>query len=150
MIGNPRYCTVGTLALPFFVAFEFLGAFVETLGYLAITLSLVLGIVNYEFALAFLAVAVLAGLLLSVSAVLLEDLAFRRYGRLGDLLALIAYGVLENLGYRQLITAYRVRGFFSYLRGNKSWGEIQRVGFGPGGAGPGRARGAALAAERDA
>jgi len=146
MIGNPRYGTVGTLALPFFVAFEFLGAFVETLGYVAITLSLVLGIVNWEFALAFLAVAVLAGLLLSVSAVLLEDLAFRRYGRLRDLLRLIAYGVLENLGYRQLITAYRMRGFCSYLRGNKTWGEIQRVGFGPADA---PAAGAALAAERD-
>ncbi len=131
MIGNPRYGTVGMLSLPFFVAFEFLGAFIETLGYVAITLSLILGIVNWEFALAFLAVAVLAGLLLSISAVLLEDLAFRRYGRLRDLLRLITYSVLENMGYRQLITAYRVRGFFSYLRGNKSWGEIQRLGFGP-------------------
>ena len=90
-----------------------------------------LGIVNWGFALAFVAVAMLAGLLLSISAVLLEDLAFRRYGRLRDLLRLVAYSVLENMGYRQMITAYRVRGFFSYLRGNKSWGEIQRLGFGP-------------------
>jgi cellulose synthase/poly-beta-1,6-N-acetylglucosamine synthase-like glycosyltransferase len=131
MIGNPRYGAVGMLSLPFFVLFEFLGAFVETLGYIAIVVSVALGVVNTQFALTFLAVAVLAGLLLSISAVLLEDLAFRRYGRVRDLLALLAFGVLENLGYRQLITAYRLRGFFSYLRGNKNWGNIQRVGFGP-------------------
>jgi len=131
MIGNPRYGAVGMLSLPFFVLFEFLGAFVETLGYIAIAISVAFGVVNTEFALTFLAVAVLAGLLLSISAVLLEDLAFRRYGRLRDLLRLLAFGVLENLGYRQMITAYRLRGFFSYLRGNKNWGDIQRVGFGP-------------------
>ena len=27
------------------------------------------------------------------------------------------------------MTSYRVRGFFAYLRGNKAWGEIRRVGF---------------------
>jgi cellulose synthase/poly-beta-1,6-N-acetylglucosamine synthase-like glycosyltransferase len=130
MIGNPRYGSVGLIALPFFVAFEFLGAFIETLGYISITVSVILGVVNWQFAIAFMAVSILAGLLLSISAVLLEDLAFRRYGQLRDLVRLVAYAVLENLGYRQLMTTYRVRGFFSYLRGNKSWGEIQRLGFG--------------------
>jgi len=62
--------------------------------------------------------------------VLLEDTAFRRYGRMRELLRLVAYGVFENFGYRQVITVYRLRGFFAYLRGNKAWGEMQRVGFG--------------------
>jgi hypothetical protein len=67
--------------------------------------------------------------LLSLAAVLLEDLAFRRFERPGELTKLVAYSVVENFGYRQLMTAYRVRGFFAYLRGDKAWGEIQRVGF---------------------
>jgi cellulose synthase/poly-beta-1,6-N-acetylglucosamine synthase-like glycosyltransferase len=131
MIANPRYGSVGMLALPFFVLFEFLGPFVETLGYIAIIVSLALGVVNVSFALTFLAVAVLAGLLLSISAVLLEDVAFRRYGSPGDLLRLLGYAVLENFGYRQVMTAYRLRGVVSYVRGDKTWGEIRRVGFGP-------------------
>jgi cellulose synthase/poly-beta-1,6-N-acetylglucosamine synthase-like glycosyltransferase len=130
LIGNPRYGTVGMLALPFFVLFELLGAFIELFGYLVIALSLALGVVNAEFALAFIGVAILSGLLLSLSAVLLEDTAFRRYGRMRELLRLVAYGVFENFGYRQVITVYRVRGFFAYLRGNKAWGEMRRVGFG--------------------
>ena len=131
LIGNPRYGTVGLLALPFFLLFEFLGAFIELFGYVAIAVSLALGIVNTDFALALVGVAFLSGVLLSLSAVLLEDTAFRRYGHLRDLLRLIAYSVFENVGYRQVITLYRVRGFFAYLRGNKAWGEIERVGFGP-------------------
>ena len=77
----------------------------------------------------FFAIAVLSGVFLSLTAVLLEDLAFRRFERNGELLQLVAYSVAENFGYRQLMTSYRVRGFFSYLRGNKAWGEIRRVGF---------------------
>jgi hypothetical protein len=87
------------------------------------------GAVNVSFAVMFLSVAILSGVLLSLAAVLLEDFAFRRYGRLRELLRLVAFSVAENFGYRQLITVYRVRGFFAYLRGDKTWGEIRRIGF---------------------
>jgi cellulose synthase/poly-beta-1,6-N-acetylglucosamine synthase-like glycosyltransferase len=129
MIGNPRYGAVGMLSLPFFVAFEFLGAFIEMLGYVTVVVSLALGIVNVTFAIVFFAIAVLSGVFLSLAAVLLEDLAFHRFERPGELLQLVAYSIAENFGYRQLMTGYRVRGFFAYLRGNKAWGEIRRVGF---------------------
>jgi hypothetical protein len=66
---------------------------------------------------------------LSLAALLLEDLAFRRFEHWGELLRLVAYAVAENFGYRQLMTGYRVQGFLAYLRGNKGWGEIRRVGF---------------------
>src|SRR5262249_57880531 len=105
MIGNPRYGAVGMLSLPFFVAFEFLGAFIEMLGYVAVVVSLVLGVVNVSFALVFFAVAVLSGVLLSLAALLLEDLAFRRFERWSELFRLIAYSVAENFGYRQLMTS---------------------------------------------
>jgi len=129
MIGNPRYGAVGMLSLPFFVAFEFLGAFIEIFGYVTVVVSLALGIVNVTFAIVFFAIAVLSGVFLSLAAVLLEDLAFHRFERPGELLQLVAYSIAENFGYRQLMTGYRVRGFFAYLRGNKAWGEIRRVGF---------------------
>ncbi|MFL5843087.1 MAG: glycosyltransferase [Solirubrobacteraceae bacterium] len=131
MIGNPRYGAIGMLALPFFTLFEFLGAFIELGGYAVVIVGLATGAVDGTFALLFFAVAVLVGLLLSLAAVLIEELAFRRYARVRDLFVMLAVAVAENLGYRQLILAYRVRGFFGYLRGNKGWGEIQRVGFDP-------------------
>jgi cellulose synthase/poly-beta-1,6-N-acetylglucosamine synthase-like glycosyltransferase len=129
MMGNPRYGVVGTLALPFFFAFEFLGAFLELAGYIAVPLAFGLGYLNAPAALAFLALAILAGICLSLSALLLEDMAFRRFGEWRDFGRLVVFSVLENFGYRQIMTAYRVRGFWSYLRGNHSWGTIDRTGF---------------------
>ena len=129
MIGNPRYGSVGMLALPFFILFELLGTLVEVAGYVAIAVAFAFGVVNTEFALIFVLVAVFSGVLLSLSAVLLEDLAFRSYGGLRELTRLIAYSVFENFGYRQVITLFRIGGFFSYLRGDKTWGVIERLGF---------------------
>jgi hypothetical protein len=96
-----------------------------------VPLSCVLGYINLPAALGFLALAVLAGICLSLSAMLLEDMAFRRFVLWRDFLRLVAFSVLENFGYRQVMTAYRVRGFWSYLRGNHSWGVIERRGFDP-------------------
>jgi hypothetical protein len=110
MIANPRYGAVGLLSLPFFVTFEFLGAFVKVFGDLSLVVSRILGVVNVAFAVTFPAAAVLSGVLLSLAAVLLEDFAFRRYGRLPELLRLVAFSVAENFGYRQLVTGYRIRG----------------------------------------
>jgi cellulose synthase/poly-beta-1,6-N-acetylglucosamine synthase-like glycosyltransferase len=132
MIFNPRYGTVGLLAAPFFLLFEFLGAFIELAGLVSITISLALGIVNEETAILFYALAVLSGVFLSLSALLLEDVSFRTFARWRDFSRLVAYSMLENFGYRQLILCYRVRGFVKYLRGDHSWGEIARSGYAEG------------------
>jgi cellulose synthase/poly-beta-1,6-N-acetylglucosamine synthase-like glycosyltransferase len=129
MILNPRYGVVGLGALPFFVVFELLGAFIELAGLFTIGVSLALGIVNAQTALLFYALAILAGVFLSLSALLLEDVAFRTFARWRDFLRLVAYSIAENFGYRQLMVGYRVRGFVKYLRGDHAWGEIARAGY---------------------
>lgn len=45
--------------------FEFLGAFIENPGYISLVISLIFGVVNWPFALLFMLVAVLSGVLLS-------------------------------------------------------------------------------------
>jgi hypothetical protein len=78
---------------------------------------------------AFLAVAVILGIVLSISAVCLEEVTFRRYPGKSDLLQLFLIGVLENLGYRQLNTLWRVKGTVSGLLGKRGWGVMTRKGF---------------------
>jgi cellulose synthase/poly-beta-1,6-N-acetylglucosamine synthase-like glycosyltransferase len=129
MLFNPRYRTPGLLGLPYFLIFELLGPVVELLGYVAFVAGLALGVLNAEFALAFLLVAVGLGVLLSTAAVFLEELRLERYPRWRDLLKLTAYGVLENFGYRQLNTFWRVKAIVSYLRKNTDWGAMERKGF---------------------
>jgi cellulose synthase/poly-beta-1,6-N-acetylglucosamine synthase-like glycosyltransferase len=128
MLGRPRYGNVGLLALPAFVLFELFGPVVELLGYLVLPIAYLVGVLNTPYMLAFMALAFLLSMLLSIFAVLLDDIAFRRHARARDLALLILAGVLENLGYRQLTVWWRVCAFWEYARGQKGWGQMERRG----------------------
>ncbi|HXH84662.1 MAG TPA: glycosyltransferase [Candidatus Tectomicrobia bacterium] len=130
MWGRPRYGAVGLLAGPCFILFEFLGPIIELSGYVLVPIGYALGELDRAFVLAFLAVSLLYGTLISVAAVLLEDLAFRRYPRLGDLARLLTAALVENLGYRQVTTWWRTRALWDYWRGRTGWGHVPRRGFG--------------------
>jgi cellulose synthase/poly-beta-1,6-N-acetylglucosamine synthase-like glycosyltransferase len=129
MLFNPRYGTVGLIAMPYFFIFEFLGPVIELLGYVAFVAGVALGVINGPFALAFFLAAVGLGVLLSTAAVFLEELRLERYPRWRDLIKLILYGVLENFGYRQLNTLWRAMAIVSFLRNNTNWGAMERKGF---------------------
>jgi cellulose synthase/poly-beta-1,6-N-acetylglucosamine synthase-like glycosyltransferase len=126
---NPRYGALGMLAFPHAFFFEMLGPFVETLGYLAVILSFAFGILNLEFFLLFFAVAILYGIFLSISAVLLEEISFRHYPGWVDLSKLLVFSVVENFGYRQLLSLYKVKAFWDVIRRRRHWGVMERDGF---------------------
>ncbi len=131
MLLNPRYGVIGVLALPYFLVFEMLGPFVEILGYLSVLAAWLLGILNMEFFLLFLMVAVFYGVFLSVAAVLLEEISFRRYPAWEDLARLIWYAIWENIGYRQLLALFKVKAFYDFIRRRRRWGEMGHRGFRP-------------------
>jgi cellulose synthase/poly-beta-1,6-N-acetylglucosamine synthase-like glycosyltransferase len=130
MLFNPRYGVVGTLVMPYHLIFEAMGPLVECAGYVVTFAAISFGILNWRFAELFFLSAVVYGSLLSVAAVVLEELSFRRYPKATDLLWLAVYGVLENFGYRQLTTWWRIVGIVDYFRGKKGWGTMTRKGFG--------------------
>jgi cellulose synthase/poly-beta-1,6-N-acetylglucosamine synthase-like glycosyltransferase len=129
MFLNPRYGSVGLFAIPYFVVFEMLGPFLEILGYIAVLLSLLLGILNTWFFLLFVTVALLYGVFLSVSAVLLEEISFRRYPSWMDLTKLLVFGVLENFGHRQMLSLFKIEAFWQVFRRQRTWGRMERHGF---------------------
>ena len=129
MLFNPKYGNVGLFAFPYFVLFELLGPFIETFGYLAVIVSYLLGILDVQFFMMFLAVAILYGMFLSIAAILLEEISFRRYPGWIDLTKLLAYSVIENFGYRQVLSAMKVKAFWDAIRRRRAWGQMQRRGF---------------------
>jgi len=129
MVLNPKYGVLGMVAMPYFFIFEMLGPFVESLGYLVVLLSFLLGFLNVEFFLLFLAVSVLYGIFLSVASVLLEEVSSRRYPGWIDLTKLLVFSVLENFGYRQLLSLFKVKAFWDVLRRKRAWGKMDRSGF---------------------
>ncbi len=128
MLFNPRFGRIGMIAYPFFFFGEMMAPLVELLGYVAFALSIALGIFDVEFARLFFLAAIGYGLLTSLSAVLLEELSFRKYPRRTDLLRLLWFALLEPFGYRQLTVFYRVLSFWNYIRGSKRWGVMTREG----------------------
>ncbi len=130
MLFNPRYGRVGFLAMPFFAFGEMLAPVVELVGYVFTIAGLSFGLVNVSFALLFLLVAWGYGMLLSIWAVVLEEVSFRRYRRFIDLFRLLLFASLENFGYRQCTVWWRLKAFANVAKGVRAWGDMTRKGFG--------------------
>jgi cellulose synthase/poly-beta-1,6-N-acetylglucosamine synthase-like glycosyltransferase len=128
MLFNPKYGRLGFFAMPFFLFVELLSPIIELSGYIILIISLILGAINIQFALLFLTAAILLGMILSVLSILMEELTFRRYDRIRDVMVLILYAFIENLGYRQIHAWWRFKGLIDFFKGNKSWGEMTRTG----------------------
>lgn len=129
MLLNPRYGRLGLVAFPYFFFLEMIGPVVEGLGYFLFLFTVLAGKASIQYVSAFLGVAFILGVVLSISAVCLEEITFRRYPKRSDLFQLFIIGALENFGYRQLNTLWRVRGTLASLRGRGGWGVMTRKGF---------------------
>ena len=131
MIFNPKYGTIGMIAMPFYLFCELLAPLVELLGWIGLVLGLAVGAVDLAFAGLFLLVAVGFGSLLSIWAIVLEEVSFRRYTRRRDFWRLVCFALIEGLGYRQMTVLFRIHAFWKYLRGVETWGKMTREGFSP-------------------
>ena len=129
MLFNPRYGRLGMLGLPYFWFFEGLGPAVELTGYFLLPFGLLLGIIYPGFALMFLALAILYGMLLSQIAVGIETLLLARYPRVQDRILLLLAAFLEFFGYRQVLTFERFLATFQIKKKRGQWGAMTRQGF---------------------
>jgi len=91
------------------------GPLVEFTAYVLTVAAVALGLLDWRFAEMLFLVAVIYGSIVSLAAVLLQELSPRPYPRVMDLLRLAAYSLLANIGYRQLTMWWRVRGFVDFL-----------------------------------
>lgn len=124
---NPRGGTVTWVAIPFYVIFELFGPILEVAGYLFIFICGLMGWIAWPEAAIFLGLAVGLGVLLSTSAIMLEELSFHMYPRFGQLAVLYLVAILENFGFRQLTAIWRFQGLIRWLRGREhKWETITR------------------------
>ncbi len=127
MIFNPRFGTLGLLSLPFQALVEGLGAIVEPLGYIAIPLLACFDPSRLRLLLPILLLGLAYAGVLSVSAVVLEEMTHRRYRSARSLAILLFYALVENLGYRQLMLWYRFQGVVRFVTGFHHWEKVEHV-----------------------
>ncbi|HEX7099928.1 MAG TPA: glycosyltransferase [Acidimicrobiia bacterium] len=123
---NPRHGVVGMVMWPSMVLFEYLAPIVEFLGWLAIPVAALTGAVSLFSIAAFFVLAVLAGAVTSLVALLLDE----RFGYFNDpreTLKLLTIVFVENLGVRQMTVWWRIRALFGG-RSTQSWGNMERRG----------------------
>lgn len=129
MSFNPRYGSIGMVTLPYYWMFELIGPIIEALGYIFIPLAYLFGLLEFRSFIIFYVIAFLLGTTLSMGSILLEQTTFRKYRSLKETMVLVLFGVLENLGYRQLTVLFRVEGIFNFRKGRHSWGAMNRKQF---------------------
>ncbi len=129
LLFNPRYGMVGMVAVPYNWMFELLGAVIEVLGYFIIPFSLIMGELNVFFFVIYFLLATLLGIMLSIGSLILEQYTKKSAMTAKQYILISVYAILENFGYRQLITLFRVEGIFKYRKLRQTWGKIERKEF---------------------
>jgi cellulose synthase/poly-beta-1,6-N-acetylglucosamine synthase-like glycosyltransferase len=140
VLFRPRYGRIGLFALPYQLFFEAMAPVLETLGYLVLPLSWAVGLLSPRALLSFLALAMAFTFFLSAGSI---SVAMARV-RMGDprqarslfeyrgvrpYVVLLVAGLLSNLGYRQYLLYWQLKGLKDFLKKRKSWDKFERKGF---------------------
>jgi cellulose synthase/poly-beta-1,6-N-acetylglucosamine synthase-like glycosyltransferase len=128
MLFRPRYGRIGFLALPHLWLFELFAPIIEITGIATIVLAACLGVLSRPFFLQFLLFGYAFATVISIGAVLQEEVTYKRYNDWHDVARLVSYCFLEHFPYRQMHMIWRLQGLWQYLRGDLSWKPLKRKG----------------------
>ncbi len=130
VVFRPSFGLVGMVALPYLWMFEAGGAVVESVGYVVMVVAFVTGRLNTSYFVLFVLLAMAYGVALSVSALLIDQTRATRSQSTAGVVWLLACTVLENFGYRQMLTVWRFMATVEVLAGRKAtWEPLERKGF---------------------
>lgn len=129
LIGRRRYGPLGTFVMPYHIFVELLAPLVELAGLVVLVVGLAFGALDVTFAVLFFIVTYGIAILLSLTALMLDELARGHRLRARDRFRLVVAALIENLGYRQITVFWRIRGLWRWVRRRNDWGVMERRGF---------------------
>ncbi len=105
-----------------------MGPLIELAGYAFLLFAWLFGAISGTAFVLLMLLALSLGMLLSVAALMLEEAYFHIYEKPSHTVMLVLATVLENFGYRQLNTLWRLIGMYKWATGAKSvWGTMTRT-----------------------
>ncbi len=125
MLLNPKYGTVGMIAYPYFLLFEYVTPLLDILGIVSIGVSFAFGLLNRRFFIVYLLVYMGYSMIVSMVSILLEKYIFSDTMKKHMMFKLLFFAILESFGFRQLMSVFRFGAFFSPRR--KQWGDMERT-----------------------
>ncbi|MEI6387649.1 MAG: glycosyltransferase [Spirochaetota bacterium] len=128
MALRPRYGAPGMISMPYFLFFEHIGPWLETLGYLILIVAVVFSLIDAFIPIVIFGIALAFGILISIASVLLAERQII-YFRPREFLKILSVAVVENFGYRQVTSIGRVVSSFMFFFVARGWGKSRRKGF---------------------
>lgn len=123
---NPKYGLVGIFSFLYFVVYEMFSCIIDVFGLIIILISYFSGLLNLKFLITFLFIYIFYSVIISLTAIILENYMFKYILKLSTLLKLMLFAFLESFGYRQLCSWYRITGFIRYRKRKYQWNKISR------------------------
>lgn len=123
---NPKYGLVGIFSFLYFVVYEMFSCIIDVFGWIIILISYFSGLLNLKFLITFLFIYIFYSIIISLTAIILENYMFKYILKLSTLLKLMLFAFLESFGYRQLCSWYRITGFIGYRKRKYQWNKISR------------------------
>ena len=127
---NPKYGKFGMLGYSYWFFFEWLAPIMEFLGYCYFVFLFFFRGINWPFFLLLLTFVYTFAVMLSTWAILFEEKTYHKYKTRKEVFRLLGTALLEPFFYHPRTVWWAIRGNFDYLRGVRSWGNMEREGFG--------------------
>ena len=128
MLFRSPYGRVGALALPYLWIYELFAPIIELGGFVTILVAVALGDLRRDFFIQFMIFGYAFATVISIGAVLQEELTYKRYSDWKDVARLVTYCFFEHFPYRQMHMVWRLQGLWQYMRGDMSWKPLERKG----------------------
>ncbi|HAH62339.1 MAG TPA: hypothetical protein DCL73_09615, partial [Treponema sp.] len=128
MFFNPKFGSYGMFGFPYYFIAEIIGPWFQLFSIGLLVGGLISRIVSTDVLLFILASDFIFGFTLTILSLLIGN-AGKHVFSAGDQLKLILYSFFETLGFRFIISFFRITGYISALRNVSGWNKFGRKGF---------------------
>ena len=126
---NPNYNVLGKLSYPYWLIFERYAPIIEVVGIFYFIFLIIVGKVEWDYAIAFIVLAYLFTVLFSIITIITEELTYHQYKKKGIVLQLIITALLEPVINHPVVLYSAIKGNYDYYFNKKiKWGEMVRKG----------------------
>lgn len=127
MLFNYKFGLVSLISYTYYLLFELLSPFIESIGILTTALALCAGLLNAKFMLQFLLLYSLYGSMLTMTAFFQRVYTQQMKINVKDIVRAIFMCLLESLFFRYILSFGRMMAVISYRKNKNNWGSLKRV-----------------------
>lgn len=129
MIFNPRYGSVGMLAIPYFIIIEIIGPLIGFAGLFLLPISIWLGLFDVWFTLIFLSILYVFNFLMTFSSLIIESYLLKRYDKFRTIIYVSTFSFIETLILRTLNFIWKTQAVLQVKTKKHAWDKLQRTKF---------------------